>query len=240
MITKDSKILILVPHADDEVLGCGGLIAYAKELGAKVYLSVVFAAGFESLKMGTSTDDMRLREFFAFIREAQIDGYSIMNIGTDKHLMLDTVPQKDIIAWLENNETTGFLKLRPDIVLLPGPHSHQDHKAVNAAGLAMLRSNDKRGDHQFIVMEYETPGTGQIGFDDFRPNFYLQLSAAHIQKKADWLDIYDSQKTGRLHWRTFRALRRISEYRGVEIGCDNAEAYRILRIVQYYNYTENA
>ena len=35
------KILVLAPHADDEILGCGGTIAKYSKLGSKVYVSIL-------------------------------------------------------------------------------------------------------------------------------------------------------------------------------------------------------
>ena len=35
------KILVFAPHADDEVLGCGGTIAKYAEEGAEVYVCII-------------------------------------------------------------------------------------------------------------------------------------------------------------------------------------------------------
>ena len=36
-----NNILILAPHADDEILGCGGSISFYKSRGYKVYISIM-------------------------------------------------------------------------------------------------------------------------------------------------------------------------------------------------------
>ena len=35
------KVLVIAPHPDDEVLGCGGMIAKRTEAGHEVYVCVV-------------------------------------------------------------------------------------------------------------------------------------------------------------------------------------------------------
>lgn len=43
---KDETLLVIAPHSDDEVLGCGGLISRVKNDGGKVYV-LIFNLGFE-------------------------------------------------------------------------------------------------------------------------------------------------------------------------------------------------
>ena len=41
---KDHRLLVIAPHADDEVLGCGGLISRVKQDGGKVFV-LIFNVG---------------------------------------------------------------------------------------------------------------------------------------------------------------------------------------------------
>ena len=41
---KNEKLLVIAPHADDEVLGCGGLISKVKKEGGKVHV-LIFNVG---------------------------------------------------------------------------------------------------------------------------------------------------------------------------------------------------
>ena len=43
---KNETLLVIAPHSDDEVLGCGGLISKVKNDGGKVYI-LIFNLGFE-------------------------------------------------------------------------------------------------------------------------------------------------------------------------------------------------
>ena len=33
------KILVIAPHADDEVLGCGGYLLHQKAIGAEIFIA---------------------------------------------------------------------------------------------------------------------------------------------------------------------------------------------------------
>ena len=41
---KNKRLLVISPHADDEVLGCGGLISKVKKEGGKVFV-LIFNVG---------------------------------------------------------------------------------------------------------------------------------------------------------------------------------------------------
>ena len=43
---SNEKLLVIAPHSDDEILGCGGLISKVKKGGGKVYV-LIFNLGFE-------------------------------------------------------------------------------------------------------------------------------------------------------------------------------------------------
>lgn len=38
---KNERLLVVAPHADDEILGCFGLIKKIKNLGGKVYVQIL-------------------------------------------------------------------------------------------------------------------------------------------------------------------------------------------------------
>ena len=55
MDLKQEKLLIIAPHADDEVLGCCGLINKVKDNGGKVFVNVLSIGGFNKIGFGKIT-----------------------------------------------------------------------------------------------------------------------------------------------------------------------------------------
>jgi len=45
--SKNEKLLIIAPHADDEILGCYGLIKKIKNSGGKVYVQILTLGGLQ-------------------------------------------------------------------------------------------------------------------------------------------------------------------------------------------------
>ena len=50
---SDQKLLVIAPHSDDEVLGCGGLISKVKKSGGKVFV-LIFNLGFSNCRPSVS------------------------------------------------------------------------------------------------------------------------------------------------------------------------------------------
>ncbi len=46
---KNEKLLVIAPHADDEILGCYGLIKKVKKLGGKVYVQILTIGGYKRI-----------------------------------------------------------------------------------------------------------------------------------------------------------------------------------------------
>ena len=103
MILKDKTLLVLAPHPDDEILGCGGLMAKVKALGGKVYV-IMFAVGNVKQIGGESNTDKRTKEVEKVMAHMNVDGYEIVYMDDDIHLKLDMLPRKDLIDVIESRK----------------------------------------------------------------------------------------------------------------------------------------
>jgi LmbE family N-acetylglucosaminyl deacetylase len=170
------KKLILAPHADDESLGCGGVIAKDPD-------SVVVA-------VMSDKGDGRMGEL-EVARKAL--GYrNVVEVGFKTGTLMG-----------ESREVTSVLDqlitdVRPDELYLPTPGLHQDHLATYEAGLRASRKS-YTGATWFTptVLLYEVPSYDadlyQIPYTWSR---FVSLSEDEMDRKAAAIRAYGSQANG--------------------------------------------
>ncbi len=71
---KNARLLVIAPHADDEVLGCGGLISKIKSNGGKVFVLIFNIASIEKYNNKKFTE-LRKKEASAAMKFLNIDKY---------------------------------------------------------------------------------------------------------------------------------------------------------------------
>lgn len=223
MITSGvERILIIAPHADDEVLGCGGLIEKACRYKNDVKV-VVIAVGDITHPHNTKTvqAETRIQELKDALAILGCDDFEVMY--KDKDSLLDTIPKSEIISKLDNI----INNYKPTMVFIPLPSYHQDHVVLFETCFAALRPKP----NQFIklIAMYEYPlsswyyqrfwNTGEL---------YLDLSQT-IQKKIEAFIQHKSQRRPPNHLISPESVLKWAEMRGLEIGLSYAEKFYILR-----------
>lgn len=205
------KLLIISPHTDDEVLGCGGLMSYFPS--DNIYVAQL-----------TAGSDIRRGEFESVMQYCGISNYSIL-FEDHLHLKLDTLPLSTLI----NSFEAIIEQFKPSLVAVPFPSFNQDHEVVFRASMAALRSK-KRGQHfPKMVILYEYPQINWISLGGrFQPNMYLDISN-HLEEKIEMMKLYESQLVDEEYAVSFNGLVSLAKYRGKEISVAAAEAYEVRR-----------
>ncbi|WP_353056774.1 PIG-L deacetylase family protein [Paenibacillus polysaccharolyticus] len=201
------------PHADDEVLGCGGLISQMNS--DSVYIA--------QMTMGS---ELRKTEFLNLMEHCSINNYSIL-FDDSLHLKLDTIPLSVIITELEKI----IEKFMPTIVAIPFPSFNQDHEVVYRACCAALRSK-KKGQHMpLMTILYEYPQINWSGIGgDFQPNFYIDITK-ELPNKIKMMKFYESQLVDETYAVSLAGIKNMANYRGREISVSAAEAYYLKRLI---------
>ena len=116
------NILVIAPHPDDEVLGCGGTIARHARNGDKAHLCIVTKA----YTPDWSKDFVKNRA--AEVKEAnRILGITKTHFLDFPTAKLDTIPQKDLNKALSDVAE----EVKPDIVYIPHKGDlNFDHRRV--------------------------------------------------------------------------------------------------------------
>ncbi|MBI2674992.1 MAG: PIG-L family deacetylase [Candidatus Aenigmarchaeota archaeon] len=222
---KGKRIMIISPHPDDEIIGCGGLIMRSKREKADMLVVYACVGSSRQLVTGHTEEKTRLKEIE---KVSKIGGfrYHIMFIG--EFFKLDVRPQKEIVDKIEDLSE----KYGPDIICIPfGKSYDQDHRALFSACITALRPVPRSVRHMpDVVIEYEEPYSWTMG-EIFAPNFYIDLNEEDINGKVRLMKAHATQDRKDPFPRSAENLRRLAKMRGVETGTSYAEAYRILRMI---------
>jgi LmbE family N-acetylglucosaminyl deacetylase len=221
-----ASALVISPHADDEALGVGGLIAKLCRRGTRVRVLFVAVDGFHHYGLSSP---VTIEERKAEISEvARILGFEhdVVYEGKDLIEKLDTVPQRDLVDRFEH-ELNHF---RPDLLLLPfGGDYDQDHAACFRAGVIAARPiPEALGKHLVRhVLTFESP---KLAWTEraFRPTAYWDITA-ELDQKLRAISAYRSQLREPPHVRSLDNVRALAYLRGSEIGTAYAEACEVLR-----------
>lgn len=228
---SNDTLLVIAPHPDDEVMGCGGLISRIKEDGGKIFILFLTNGNTKDFtSRGVSTLDEREKEILSVSKFLKYDGFRIAFSGDKYHLKLDQVSQKEIINEIERGKDISLEVLKPDIIAFPfhGDYN-QDHSSTAKAAFSACRPSllvDK-----FVpntILSYEET-TDHWSTKTIKPNYYVELTKAQIDKKIKALGYYESQLRGKGHPRNTKVVTSLANLRGSNIGVEFAEGYHCHR-----------
>ncbi|MGM1048180.1 MAG: PIG-L deacetylase family protein [Bacillota bacterium] len=220
------RILVFVPHADDEVLGCGGLIEKACRYHntVKVVLASVGNSFFWHKKKPVSVDT-RKKEFFEALKFLGCMNWDIMY--EDKESILDTLPKKDIVTKIDRH----LMEFKPTMVFIPYPSFNHDHQVLFEACMAGLRPVPNRNYNIIAMYEYplivwQYPKLTNVG------EMYLDISET-IEIKLGALRKHQSQLREPGHLISPESVRKWASNRGMEVGFEYAEKYHLLKAMLF-------
>ena len=220
-------ILVLAPHADDEILGVGGTMARICAEQQKVVVAVVTGFGIEPHPFIREADVIAVREECK--RANELIGVSEVLFAELPAACLDTTP-----IWKTNKVIHEIIEeVKPDQLYAPFPHDlHKDHAAVAYGALVTARPYLSLGNQIKRVLFYETltethlsPPFLDVGF---QPNCYVDISD-YLEIKLAAMQEYKSQIQDNSLPRSVRGLTTLASFRGMHVGVEAAEAFIIAR-----------
>ncbi|MBI3926573.1 MAG: PIG-L family deacetylase [Armatimonadetes bacterium] len=230
---RGRTLLVVAPHPDDEVLGCGGTIARAVQLGARVCVMIVSVGDLRRVGDGgeVAYASARMKEVEAVAARLGIHEFEFIFTDEQSHLRLDAIPRRDLVAHLERDARLSVTKLRPDFVFLPAPSYNQDHEAVARAGLVACRPHDPNAlpmPPGVLLYEYP-PNSWCLPQERFLPNLYVDITEQLPEKLAAY-GLYESQARNGLHQNHSDNVKHLALLRGREAGVEAAEAFQVQRL----------
>lgn len=207
MITSDSKILIIAPHADDETLACGGSVAKHIETGACVHLIVC----------GTREHDDPMHLVEATSQYTSVDQYEYR----------DESYYSSFNALLTSVETS-YSKIKPDVIYIPNKHDfNMDHKCVHEISEIVCRRFQTHAPS--MVLMYEVPSSTTQSFNNnFRCNYYECLQESHMESKILSMSKYERELREYPNPRSEDGLWVYARFRGMECNESLAEGFNLI------------
>jgi len=227
------KLLVIAPHADDEILGCYGLMNKVKQNGGDVYVQILTMGNYTKINGTKVSKETWKQEFLTATKFVGVKDYDIA-FNTKKIKHLDEIQEVKLIELLESKSKISISKICPTIVAIPTIFSsHQDHVYAYKAAITALRPHPQNVAFMpKLVLSYESPEyyfwSAYSEFGKFSPNFYLELSKHDIENKIMALNFYKSQILP--NQRDGHKVESLAKIRGSEIGIDYAESFHMHRM----------
>jgi LmbE family N-acetylglucosaminyl deacetylase len=228
---KNKRIMLVVAHPDDELLGLGATMnRLIKEAYVQTHV-VILGEGITSRseQRDTAKWEKELTTHRANIHQAQAAiGYHSVSIYDFPDNRFDTVALLDLIKIIEK-EKAAF---QPDVIFTHhGGDVNIDHQRTFEAVLTACRPMAQ--EKVKTIITFETPsGTEWRSPSDprhFLPNLFFKVSEENIQAKITGMESYEFEKRPYPHPRSPEALKIQAQRWGVAVGCELAEAFCVVR-----------
>jgi LmbE family N-acetylglucosaminyl deacetylase len=226
------RLLVLTPHADDEVFGCAGTMAKIKDCGGEVFVICMSVADLAQYDMEADviSGSTRKDEFFRGMATLGVDDSEILYDDNETHLRLDKMGRRDLLDAICKSRL-GLDNIHPTIVALPSLSYNQDHEALFRAGFTACRPHTGEDGYPHTVLAYDSPTHfWNLERDKFHPNFYVDITK-YVDIKRQALACHDSQLRPPPHYLSKDMLERQMFVRGHEICVTAAEAFCCYRFL---------
>jgi N-acetylglucosamine malate deacetylase 1 len=224
MIMQNKNTLVIAPHPDDEILGCGGTIKKLTAEGIPVYV-LVMTRGKKELY-----SDERINN----VRQEASKAHALLGVS-DTRFFDFPAPDLDMVSLAELSTEISKVLREYGINTLFLPHRgdiHHDHKAVFTAGLVAARpSKDSTVKHIFAYETLsETEWAAPFGDDAFIPTHFVNITN-EIAVKLEAMKCFKSQLKDFPNSRSLKSIEALSNFRGSTVGFPNAEAFMTIRTI---------
>lgn len=208
------NVVIYVCHVDDGVLGCGGTIPQILDVGHTI--DVVYI-----------TEDYNYHPEKNYDNRAEAhDALGELGVPSDRIHFLDFPTMKlDTTPIIDINIAFEELELDPDVIITLDPDDvNQDHWTAYRSAMVIGRSIES----QVGILTMEVLSSTEWGEESFNANFYVDVADTIDDKKAA-MECIESELETWPHPRSKEGIDTKARQRGMEVGLDYAEAFRIVR-----------
>lgn len=235
---EQNKVLAIVAHPDDEVLGCGGTLALHTDRGDECHI-LIMAEGLTSRSYQRNVEaysEQLAQLNLTAQRAAQVLGIMDVRFAGFPDNRMDSIDLLDVVKAVE----AVIDEIQPDVI-----YTHHygdlniDHQITHQAVMTAARPLPNSCIKKLLFFEvpsatgWNTPTASNV----FIPQYYVDLSQKvsdnrnALECKLKALQVYESEMRPYPHNRSLEAVRHLASWRGSSVGLSRAEAFQVGRIV---------
>jgi N-acetylglucosamine malate deacetylase 1 len=226
-----ANVLVIAPHADDETLGCGGVMARLALEGHRVCVGVVTGNG-------PGKHPLFGPENFEIVRGELRDACKVLGVAEIFFEEIPTVFVKDQPLPVLNDAIKRLIEnAKPEIVFAPFPYDmHRDHREIYQAAAVAWRPYLATGHAIKEVYCYEVQSETHLNVPyveaGFLPNVHWDISGEPLRRKLAAFACFKSQIQDPPMPRSLKALEALATWRGSQIGVEAAEGFVLVRALR--------
>ncbi len=214
------KLLVIEAHSDDSCISISGFMR--RFVNQYEYHFLVVAVSQVHLHhIGVVNRNERLNEYETYVKQFNGQWHRNHRLPFDGDSTLDRIPKRELVSAIEE----VIDKVKPQTLVCQGPSFHHDHTLVYESVIAATRPTARFFPSEIYIMENPTYVHSLGPSTDFKPDFYCQLSHGELEDKLALFEkCFPSQIRGDKNVLSKEGIRTWARYRGIEAGCEFAEA----------------
>lgn len=221
-----NNVLIIAPHADDEILGCGATISKLAQKEDNVYVLIATNASIGAPELFTPG-------IIRQIRSEALEAHRLLGVKETFFLELPAPALDQYPGYKISNELAAVIKkIKADTVFIPHRGDcHKDHTIIHECAMVACRPLANCTVKRLYAYETlsETEWGEPTAADFFVPVKYISFTDGEFQKKLDAMSCFKSQLHPFPASRSLTAIEALAKYRGCAISKERAEAFEVLR-----------
>jgi len=221
----NKRILVIVAHPDDEILGVGGTINKHVKDNDGVYC-LILGEGEKSRGIGNFNE-----KIFELHNQAKKSG----EIIGFKQIYFENLPDNefDSVSLLKiTKKIEEYInKIKPDIIYTHYENDlNIDHRLTFQGVITACRPCNNNCPKEIYCFETLSSTEWQLQSKEFKPNVYINIEN-EIETKIQALRAYTSELRNYPHPRSEEGIKILAKYRGLECGKRYVEAFKLIRSI---------
>lgn len=213
--------LIVVAHPDDEVLGAGATICKLVSEGHSVAVCTMANHAAARVNISATLADDQSAAM-------KIMGVSKCYAADFPNIRMNTVPHLELVQFVEK----CIEDFQADAIITHHPSdTNNDHVMTSYAVQAASRLFQRKPciPRLRLLLYMEVPSSTEWSFDSsanrFTPNYFVEIGKEGVSVKLQALEAYKGVMREYPHPRSTEAIKGLAAHRGVQAGCNYAEAF---------------